>query len=68
MDNYTKREARGALGAVTDAEMARMIGMTKSRLSMLDEDGPVTDGVQWRIRAVLAERKLAANGGPPRVA
>lgn len=58
MTTMTKAEARAALSARRDADLARLLNMTPARLYMFKDDEPLAEPIVWRVRALVAERKL----------
>ena len=56
----TKAEARAALSARRDCDLARLLHLTATRLYMFKDDEPLAEPIVWRVRALVAERKLEA--------
>ena len=55
---YTKAEARALFDAKRDADLARVLGITPQALYHYGDDEALHDNQQWRIRALVAERRL----------
>jgi DNA-binding XRE family transcriptional regulator len=50
--NTSKREAKALLGLTTDADLARLLGISRQALHAIDDDEPLPDGRQWQLRAL----------------
>lgn len=62
-NNYTKAQARALFDAKRDADLARVLKITPQALYYYDDDDPLHENQQWRIRALLAEKALAESSG-----
>ena len=49
------------MGAQTDAELARMLGVTRQAVNRFASEQPLSNGMQWQIRALIAEGKVRPN-------
>lgn len=59
MEAITKQKALTLMGAKTDAELARMLGVTRQAVNRFASEQPLSNGMQWQIRAMIAERRLS---------
>jgi len=51
--DITVGQAKAALGIKTDAELARLLGVSKQAISNLGgDDSALPDGRQWQLRAM----------------
>ena len=58
MEEITKQKALALMGAQTDAELARMLGVTRQAINRFASDQPLSNGMQWQIRALIAEGRV----------
>ena len=58
MEAITKEKALALMGAQTDAELARMLGVTRQAVNRFASEQPLSNGMQWQIRALIAEGRV----------
>ena len=56
---YTKAEARKLFGVKNDYQLAKVFGIAKQGLYVLDDDAVLSDARQWQIQVLLMKRKEA---------
>ena len=55
--NTTKAEARAAIGAENDNQLAKALGVSHQRLYRYRDDQPLAEALQWRLKDYLEKHR-----------